>query len=103
MDNLPVMDEFSKTETLAGPEHKPQSMAQIDVRQSVLDDLALKTLYLSGPFSILELAKQTRLSFEVANELFLRMQSALLCQVTGMTGNIPNISITTQGRTRAME
>jgi predicted ATPase with chaperone activity len=45
----------------------------------------------------------TRLSYEVANELFLRLRTELLCQVTGMANNIPNIAITSMGRTRAME
>jgi hypothetical protein len=97
------IDEPAKTDPFVGPERRPRSIADIDVRQAVLEDLALKTLYTSGPFSILELAKQMRLSFEVANELFLRLRSELQCQVTGMSGNVPNISITSQGRARAIE
>jgi predicted ATPase with chaperone activity len=97
------MAEFPKVDPFTGPERRPQSVAQIDVRQSVLEDLALKILYLSGPFSVLELAKLMKLSFEIATELFTRMRSEMLCQVTGMTNNIPDISITTQGRSRAME
>jgi predicted ATPase with chaperone activity len=97
------IDEPPKTEPFVGPERRPRSTAEIDVRQAVLEDLALKTLYVSGPFSILDLAKLMRISFEVANELFIRLRSELQCQVTGMSGNVPNISITSQGRARAME
>jgi predicted ATPase with chaperone activity len=95
--------DFFITESVDGPAHKPQTFAELDVRQSVLEDLALKILYLSGSMSITELADKTRLSFEVAKELAYQLRTELLCQVTGMNANIPQISITTQGRTRAME
>ena len=60
------LNDFMKTEAIMGPAHKPVSIAEVGLRQTVLEDLALKTLYLSGPFSVLELSKLTRLSFEVA-------------------------------------
>jgi predicted ATPase with chaperone activity len=44
-----------------------------------------------------------RLNFDVANDLFGRLRAKLLCEVTGMTGNIPYIAITSQGRSRALE
>ncbi len=92
-----------KVTSVTGPTDKPLSIAETGVRQSVLEDLALKTLYISGPFSVFALAEHTRLSFEVANELFTRMRAEQLCQVTGMSSNVPNIAITTQGRARAVE
>jgi predicted ATPase with chaperone activity len=95
--------DFFMTEPVDGSAHKPQSFAELDVRQSVLEDLALKILYLTGSMSISELAEKTRLSFEVAKELAYQLRAELYCQVTGMNANIPQISITTQGRTRAME
>ncbi|MGD0902622.1 MAG: hypothetical protein ABR924_06730 [Terracidiphilus sp.] len=95
--------EFLKTAPFAGPEHKPQKIAEVDVPQAVLEDLAIKTLYLCGSLSVLELSEKTRLSFSVAEELFARMRAEALCQVTGMTGTIPHIAITSQGRTRALD
>jgi predicted ATPase with chaperone activity len=92
-----------KAEPVAGPEHRPQSISEVDVRKEVLEDLALKILYLSGSLSVLEISEKIRLSYEVANALFARLRTERLCQVTGMTGNIPQIAITTQGRLRAME
>jgi predicted ATPase with chaperone activity len=68
-----------------------------------LEDLALKTLYLSGSITVLELSTRLHVCYEVANELFFRMRTEVLCQVTGMTSNIPMLAITSQGRTRAME
>ncbi len=95
--------DFEKTPSLAGPEHKPQSIAETGVRDAVLEDIALKTLYASGPFSVIELSRQTRLSFEVAHDLFTRLRGKLLCEVVGMTSNVPQIAITSQGRSRAVE
>jgi predicted ATPase with chaperone activity len=103
MDILAEMLNLSPTLPVAGPTHKPRSISEVGVRQAVLDDLALKTLYLSGPFSVSGLAEHTRLSFEVANELFYRLRTEQLCHVTGMSNNIPVIAITSQGRSRAVE
>jgi predicted ATPase with chaperone activity len=92
-----------KTEPVHGPLHRPQSIRDIDVRQSLLEDLSLKILYLSGSLSVAELSHKTKLSFEVAEELSNRLRGELLCQVSGMSGNIAQIAITSQGRGRAME
>jgi predicted ATPase with chaperone activity len=99
---MPEFD-FLKAEPTHGPTYRPQSIEEVDVRQTVLEDLALKTLYLSGSLSILELSEKTCLSFEVAKELSFRLRTELLCQVNGMTGNIPQIAITSQGRSRAAD
>ncbi len=97
------LQDFLKTDPVIGPTHRPVTIDEVGLRQSVLEDLALKTLYLSGPFSVLELSKLTRLSFEVASELLKRLRAEQLCQVTGMSGQIQNLAITSQGRTRAQE
>ncbi len=96
-------NQFLKNRPLAGPEVTPGSITEVGVRESVLEDIALKTLYLSGPFTVLELADHIKLGFEVANELFSRLRGKMLCEVTGMSVNIPVIAITSQGRTRALE
>jgi predicted ATPase with chaperone activity len=85
------------------PATRPQSIQELDVRQSVLEDLALKILYLSGSLSISELSERTRLSFEVAKELSAQLRAELNCQVTGVNGYVPQIAITSQGRARAIE
>jgi predicted ATPase with chaperone activity len=85
------------------PTYKPRTIAEVGVRQGVLEDLALKTLYLSGPFSLYALSEHTRLNFEVVSELFNRLREQQLCHVTGMSNNIPTIAITSQGRARALE
>lgn len=69
----------------------------------MLEGLAIKILYLSGPMSLFELSKQSRLSLEVAEELFERLRAEQLCSVTGLMGNVPTIAITNTGRTRALD
>ena len=96
-------NDFLKTEPVHGPAHRPQSIDEVDVRQTILEDLALKTLYMSGSLSILQLSEKTRLSFEVAKELAFQLRTELLCQVTGMHGHVPQIAITSEGRSRAAD
>ena len=98
-----IDDGFIAAETLTGPIRKPRSLGEIDVGKVVLENLALKTLYLSGSISVLELAEKMRLGYEVATELFYRLRADLLCQASGMIANIPQMSITTQGRSRASD
>ena len=81
----------------------PESLAGVGVRPSLLQDLALKILYLNGPFSLTELSARIRLSFGIVNEFVQRFRSEQLCEVTGMKGNVPQIAITTKGRSLAME
>jgi predicted ATPase with chaperone activity len=97
------MQEFYKTDLFGGATRRPQSFHDIDVRPAVLEDLALKTLYLSGSLSILELGERMKLGFEIATDIFTHLRTERFCQVTGMAGNIPHISITSEGRNRAME
>ncbi len=103
MATLLAMNDFVEAEAIAGPRSRPQAISEIDVRSEILEDLTLKILNFSGSLSVLEISKKTCLSYEIANELFYRLRTKQLCQVTGMTGNVPEIVITSQGRTRAAE
>jgi predicted ATPase with chaperone activity len=98
-----LQEDILKAVPAGCPEHKPLKVHELGVRQELLEDLALKTLYLSGPFSVLELARLTRLSFDVAYVIFERLRAETLCHVSRMTGNIPFLTITNSGRTRASE
>ncbi|MGC2161346.1 MAG: hypothetical protein WA634_05535 [Silvibacterium sp.] len=93
----------SQSKQATGYPPEPRTVEQTGIRKANLEGLALKILYLSGPFSLFELSRQMRLSVEVTEELFDRLRTEHLCSVTGLTGNVPNISITTQGRARALE
>lgn len=88
---------------VASPDRKPRSIAETGVRGAVLEDIALKNLYLSGPFTISDLARQMRLGYEVAEQIFARLRSKVLGEVTGLAGTVPEIAITSAGRIRALE
>ena len=103
MESLPDMGDAPNTTPAAGPERRPRSIAELGIRATALEDLALKALYQAGPISTRELARQIRLGMDITNELFARMRAEVLCQVTGMTGNTAQIAITSQGRMRAQE
>jgi MoxR-like ATPase len=82
---------------------EPQCVADVGVSQPLLEGLALKILYLNGPFSLTELSVRIRLGFGVANELLRKLRSEQVCEITAMKGNIPHIAITTKGRSLALE
>jgi predicted ATPase with chaperone activity len=97
-------NDFIKTDVTAlGPTKRPNRLSQLDVRQSVLEEIALKTLYLSGSLSVLELAEKMCLGYEVVDSLFCQLRAEQFCLVTGMSGHVHQIAITAQGRARAVE
>jgi len=95
--------DLGKSSRKASPAHRPNSLAEIDIRSGVLEDLALKTLYVSGSLSVLDLGEKLCVAYQIANELFNSLRTSRCCQVTGMSGTIPQIAITSEGRTRASD
>ena len=81
----------------------PETVAALDIRQSVVEDLLLKILYLNGPMSLSELATRSHVSIAVVSDLLRRFRSEQLCEVTGMRGNVPHLAITSKGRAWTME
>ena len=92
-----------KAAAFTDPALKPQSIAEIDVPPAILEDLALKTLYMAGSISLLELSSKMQISYEVTHELFCKLRSELYCQVKGMECNVPRICLTSSGRSRAAD
>jgi len=83
---------------------KPRvSIEEMGVRRNLLEDLALKTLYLVGEMSLNELARHMGISTAMVDELFQRLRKDQLCQVTGMTGNVHRITTSSSGKSRALE
>ena len=80
-----------------------RSIEDIGVRRNLLEDLALKVLYLVGEMSVRELARHMQLSLSVVEELFQRLRKDQLCQVTGMAGSVHRITTTSVGKSRAVE
>ncbi len=81
----------------------PETVEDIGVRKAMLEDLALKTIYVTAPPSLIELATTMRLRYRVVDELFRRLRSEQLAEVTGMSGNAREIALTSRGRTRGLE
>jgi len=82
---------------------RPDSVSDLGIRRSFLEELALKILYLTGPLSIIELADHLRLSYRATDEVFRRIRDGQLCEVTSVIKNVPHLAITSQGRARALE
>jgi predicted ATPase with chaperone activity len=94
----------SSAEHLALPLRIPESVADVGVRKGFLEELALKILYLEGPLPLSQLAEQIRLPSTVVEELSRRLRKEQLCEVTGTDSvGFPNLAITSQGRSRALE
>jgi predicted ATPase with chaperone activity len=81
----------------------PQSTEEAGVSRSLLENLALKTLYLEGELLVNELAERMHLSAPVVEELFQRLRKDQLCEVRGATGGVYRIRTTSQGKDRALE
>jgi predicted ATPase with chaperone activity len=100
MDNT----DTAPAESLPLPLRIPESVADLDVRRTFLEELAIKVLYLSGSSSLAYLAEQIRLPFTVVEELSRRLRKDQFCDVTGTDPvGFPNLAITSQGRSRALE
>ena len=80
-----------------------RTIEQTGVRRNLLEDLALKILYLTGEMSLHELAGHTALSLGIVEELFERLRKEQFCQVTGMDKGVHRITTTSGGKTRALE
>ena len=52
----------------------PETVADVGVPRAVLEDLALKNLYIDGASSLKVMAKKMRLTFRVVDELFRRLE-----------------------------
>jgi predicted ATPase with chaperone activity len=81
----------------------PNSINEVGVRRNVLEDLAIKILYLTGEMSLLELTHQMGLGLRIIDELFERLRKEQLCLVTGMDSGIHRITTTSAGKSRALE
>ena len=82
---------------------QPKSIDELGVRRSLLEDLALKTLYMMGEISLHELVRSMGISLAIVEELFQRLLKDQLCQVTGMDRSVQRITTTSGGKTRALE
>lgn len=85
------------------PIKAPETVPDVGVNKSLLEDLALKTIYVTAPDSLVDLSNTMRLNYRVVDELFRRLRGEQLVEVTGMSGNTRQIALTSAGRKRALE
>jgi predicted ATPase with chaperone activity len=81
----------------------PREARRTGVRKGILEDLALKILYLHGELSLSELSELSCLSSDVVNEIFLFLRKEQLCEVKGMSGIAHRIAASARGKDRAAE
>ena len=81
----------------------PQTIEETDLPRNLLEGLALKTLYIAGELSLIELADRMKLSYPLAVELFERLRKGQRCEVKGMTGGVHRIATTSQGKAEALD
>ena len=87
----------------AGPLQIPEAVEDVGVHRPLLEDLALKTIYVTAPPSLPELSSIMRLNYKVVDDLFRRLRAEQLVEVTGVSGNTRQIAVTSRGRSRALE
>lgn len=95
---------YGKSEASSpGPNQRPRSFLDLGVQQSIIEDLALKTLYISGTISMAELGRKLGLGYEIMDDLVSRLRAEMYCQVAGMTGNVPMLCVSDRGRNKAVD
>jgi predicted ATPase with chaperone activity len=81
----------------------PHQVQRTGVRKGLLEDLALKILYLHGEMSLLEMSERTCLSLGVIDEIFQFFRKEQLCEVKRMTAGSHVIIASVAGKQRASE
>jgi MoxR-like ATPase len=81
----------------------PHQVQRTGVRRGLLEDLALKVLYLHGEISLVEMSERTCLSLGVIDEIFQFLRKEQLCEVKRMAAGSHVIVASVQGKQRAME
>jgi predicted ATPase with chaperone activity len=79
----------------------PRQTRRTGIDKGLLEDLALKILYLRGEMTLLELSDLTCLGLEVIDEIFQFLRKEQFCEVKGMAGISYRIAASSQGRQRA--
>jgi predicted ATPase with chaperone activity len=81
----------------------PHQIQRTGVRRGLLEDLALKILFLTGEMSLIELSERTCLSLGVIDDIFQFFRKEQLCEVKRMAAGSHVIVASVQGKQRAAE
>lgn len=80
-----------------------EKIEETAIRRSLLEELALKIVYLQGEMTLRELTQHMKVSLGVVMEIFQRLRQEQLCEVKGMVGGVYRVATTSQGKARALE
>ena len=89
------------SETMRFVGRQPETVEETRVPRNLLEDLALKIVYLAGELSLAELGRRMQLHPDVIYEIFERIRKAQLIEVVGMSGNVHRIVTTSKGQAEA--
>jgi predicted ATPase with chaperone activity len=81
----------------------PHQIQRTGIRRGLLEDLALKMLYLTGEMSLVEIAERTCLSLSVIEEIFQFFRKEQLVEVKRMVAGTHVIAASAEGKQRATE
>ena len=96
MGVIPYSEPIADTMRLIG--HEPESVEATCLPMSLLANLALKMLYLTGELTLADLGKRMQLHPCVIYQIFEYSRKAQLIEVTGMDGGIYRVATTTKGK-----
>ncbi len=80
----------------------PQTMEELGIRRSLLEDLAVKFLYLEGEMTVRELARKMRISHGIIKDVFDYLRKEQFCEIKGMAAGDFRVSTTVAGKERAL-
>jgi predicted ATPase with chaperone activity len=80
----------------------PQTIRETGVPRILLEELALKMLFLNGEMSLADLADQMCLSLPIVEDLFQFFRREQLCEVKGMIRGVHVIALSSAGKDRAI-
>jgi hypothetical protein len=81
----------------------PQEVEATSLRRGLLEDLAVKILYLRGEMTLVELSNLMCLGLGVIDEIFQFCRKEQLCEVKGMVGGSHRIAASERGKARAAD
>jgi len=88
-------------ETMRFVGNQPRTVAETRVPINLLEDLALKILYLTGELSLSQLANRMQLHLGVIQEIFEHIRKEQFVEVVGLVGTVHRIVTTSKGQAEA--
>ena len=79
----------------------PQTIGDIGIGRTLIEELALKVLFLGGEMSLAELADRMCLSLPVIQDIFQFFRREQLCEVKGMARGVHVLALSGIGKERA--